>query len=488
MSGVLAALALFISAPSANLAIQQVWQPDPSRPDVNAYVTVTDADHRPISNLTADEFMILENGVQIQDFKLDSVRSDKEGINIGLVMDNSLTIKKKLDYAKEAATGFIQQIGPNDRVLVFRIGNTAEMASDFTTDQEALISAVNSLEGKDTLTLLYDGIYDFLKVARALPAGQTVLILLTDGRDDGSSLIEDDILRVANEAQIPLYTIGFAKADNRVLGRLARLTGGQYQYAPESWDLPGIYEMIASQLKTRYRLQYRSLLRSSGYAQLTVRLLSPFAASGSKGFALTAGSWARPQVPITYLAVALLVLILAVAVTLALSRRSAPSYLPEPGYSPAGPATGPDLAPAVEAPGNPTVVFDRHVPAKAELVVRAGPQIGASLSLRPDNEERFEVRIGRASNNDFAIPDGGVSRYHAKLIYKFGTFELHDLASTEGTMLNGIPLTSSAALKDGDFIRLGATVHLVFKETSSQKTHAPEQEPKEEREPEPPHV
>jgi len=66
------------------------------------------------------------------------------------------------------------------------------------------------------------------------------------------------------------------------------------------------------------------------------------------------------------------------------------------------------------------------------------------------------VRLGRATDNDIALDDGGVSRVHGRLAPRHGTWVFQDLGSSNGSFLNGHPVTE-AALGIGDELRLGGT-------------------------------
>lgn len=66
------------------------------------------------------------------------------------------------------------------------------------------------------------------------------------------------------------------------------------------------------------------------------------------------------------------------------------------------------------------------------------------------------VRVGRAPDNDIVLDDGGVSRVHGRLAPRLGTWIYQDLASSNGSLLNGHPVTE-VALGIGDELRLGGT-------------------------------
>ena len=90
----------------------------------------------------------------------------------------------------------------------------------------------------------------------------------------------------------------------------------------------------------------------------------------------------------------------------------------------------------------------------AKLYFLNGPEIGESREVAPGG-----VRIGRETDNDVQLLIGGVSRYHAKISRNpDGKWYVEDLGSTNGTRLNGNPLTMAAPLKDGDLIIIGDQV------------------------------
>lgn len=81
-------------------------------------------------------------------------------------------------------------------------------------------------------------------------------------------------------------------------------------------------------------------------------------------------------------------------------------------------------------------------------------QCSPRLLLALDSVERPEFLIGRHSRCDVVLDDLTVSRRHARLTLRDGSWVIQDLASTNGTSLNGM-LVRRAALRCGDVIRLG---------------------------------
>jgi pSer/pThr/pTyr-binding forkhead associated (FHA) protein len=103
-------------------------------------------------------------------------------------------------------------------------------------------------------------------------------------------------------------------------------------------------------------------------------------------------------------------------------------------------------------------------------MVFAVPTVDAPLAtlreIRPDGSVR-EVRldgrplsIGRASENDLVLRDSRVSRFHGRLQGRRGALVYTDLGSTNGSLVNGVPVTE-VVLGEGDRIELGGTVLVV---------------------------
>jgi hypothetical protein len=94
------------------------------------------------------------------------------------------------------------------------------------------------------------------------------------------------------------------------------------------------------------------------------------------------------------------------------------------------------------------------------VVVSAGRLLvvsGGESDLRTGDvfDLRAHTSLGRATDNDFVLLDTYVSSYHARLDRRDGEWWLTDLASRNGTHLNGVPITKSVPLAGGDVIGIG---------------------------------
>ncbi len=98
-------------------------------------------------------------------------------------------------------------------------------------------------------------------------------------------------------------------------------------------------------------------------------------------------------------------------------------------------------------------------PRRFQLTVRKGPLPGKVFELA-----KSVLTIGREVKNDIVINDSEVSRQHVRLTEQEGGWQAEDLASTNGTFINGQRLTGPALLRHGDLLGMGETVQLEYTE------------------------
>jgi predicted component of type VI protein secretion system len=91
------------------------------------------------------------------------------------------------------------------------------------------------------------------------------------------------------------------------------------------------------------------------------------------------------------------------------------------------------------------------------MTVRQGPVPGKVFDLVKD-----VLTIGRDMNNDVVINDAEVSRNHGRLTSQSGGYLIEDLASTNGTFVNGQRLIGPKLLNPGDVIGLGETIVIEY--------------------------
>lgn len=99
---------------------------------------------------------------------------------------------------------------------------------------------------------------------------------------------------------------------------------------------------------------------------------------------------------------------------------------------------------------------------RSTIQVLSGPNTGARFLL-----EDIIITIGRENTNDIVVVDPEISRYHLRLRRERRGYSVEDMGSTNGTLLNGMPLTQPVVLSNGDILRLGTIVQLAYTRQAS---------------------
>ena len=240
-------------------------------------VTVTDKHGQLVTDLSRDRFVVFDNGRR-QDVGLFS--SEDTPVTIGLVLDNSASMRPKLGEVVAAALAFAQASNPNDELFttVFDddVRDLWRDRSISTTDTPALQAALSALvpEGR---TALYDGLIAGLARAADGKRARKVLVLISDGGDNASHATHADVLAKARAANVTIYTIGLfdrndADANPGVLKALAEATGGERFLPRSAGPLISACAHIAREIRSGYTIGYVPPDRDGAFHRIRVQV------------------------------------------------------------------------------------------------------------------------------------------------------------------------------------------------------------------------
>jgi hypothetical protein len=373
---------------------------------------------------------------------------------------------------------------------VIAFGERARFAAEFTGNRDSLRAAVAALAPVEAHTALYDALAAALDLERrgdaALPA-RRVVVLLSDGQNNApGGLTRAELTDRMRDALLPLYIIGYTGTDPRsgaglqTLAEFARRSGGAYLPAGE---LP--LRAAYGALRTRIDAVHALLLDCRRCPRDTApqRLSVTYAAGGRSvtdavevrsfpGPPVPAPAWRRWLLP----AAALVAVLAALAVFVALrhGRRAA--------ARPSGTPEAVDLAkkgrrrfPRRPRNGRPNVIHrPERVPPSPAPAPEPGPQPGLThpaaagvavnfAVIRPDSSlahrsiHLVDTRVvGRAAEVPFP-DDPKMSSRHFALELDGRTVLIRDLDSRNGTFVNGVPVSPTHRLEEGDLIQAGET-------------------------------
>jgi Ca-activated chloride channel family protein len=173
---------------------------------VSVPVRVMDRKGRFIGGLTRENFKVFENGTE-QELALFS--NENEPFTVALVLDMSYSTKFKLAEIQSAAIAFIDQLRPEDRVLVASFDADVHFLCDPTNDRKEIYRAIKSTRIA-TGTSLYEAVDSVMNKQLRGVEGRKAIILFTDGVDTTSRRKNDaDNLHDAMELDSLIYTIKY---------------------------------------------------------------------------------------------------------------------------------------------------------------------------------------------------------------------------------------------------------------------------------------
>jgi VWFA-related protein len=224
---------------------------------VELYTTVLDRQGRPVtSGLAAKDFAVAEDGARQQITRFERVTDLP--IHAAVALDVSASMEKSLEKAQAAALQFIQgTVRPKDRAAVIVFNDHPSLAVKFTRDTKALAGGLAGLKAERG-TALYDSLIFSFYTFNGLK-GRRALLLLSDGKDEGSRFTYEEALEFARRSGVTVYTIGLGEdVEKKKLVRISEETGGRAFFPRSADELAGIYAAIEEELRSQYLIAYQS--------------------------------------------------------------------------------------------------------------------------------------------------------------------------------------------------------------------------------------
>lgn len=263
--------------------------------EVVLHATVVDDKQRLVTTLGRDAFTVYEDG---QPQKLTSFRREDVPVALGILIDNSGSMRDKRPAVNRAALNLVRASNPEDEVFVVNFNDENYLDQDFTDNIQLLREALERIESRGG-TALYDALIasaNHMKEEARLQ--KKVLLVVTDGEDNASMMsLEQAIRRVQDDEGPTVYAIGILGDDKprrakRALQAFAEQTGGvAFLLDPKDLDqVNAISLAIARDIRNQYILGYkpsrarteggyrtvRVTAKASGYKNLQVRTRSGY--------------------------------------------------------------------------------------------------------------------------------------------------------------------------------------------------------------------
>ena len=260
---------------------------------VSLNVIVTDNHDRFVTGLAQNNFTVFEDGVQ-QDVAY--FAATNVPLDLAIVLDVSSSMSDKLATVQEAAVGFASHLRSGDRITVVAVKDSARMLHDLDGDITGACEAIRRTTASGG-TALYNGVYTTIKQMQKVHAAdggeirRQAIAVLTDGDDTTSIVTFDDVLALAKQAGIAIYTItlkspyptallttlrGNSDGDF-AMKSFAYETGARAFFPTDISQLAGVYGSITKELASQYALAYTSKnsKRDGSFRRISVKIDEP---------------------------------------------------------------------------------------------------------------------------------------------------------------------------------------------------------------------
>ncbi|MGB7926078.1 MAG: VWA domain-containing protein [Pyrinomonadaceae bacterium] len=250
-------------------------------------VNVTDRNGKYVGNLRQQDFRIYEDGSEQEIAYFASV--DKP-FAVALLLDTSDSTSFKLQEIQDAAIAFLDQLRPEDKIMIVTFNSKVEVLSEPTSDRNRLRAAIRRAESNRG-TLLYRAVdFSINRRLNEIP-GRKAIILFTDGIDSaGRRELYDKNIRDAEASDVLIYPIQYGTSlvinnkrraqmkelANAYLHDVAEKTGARYFNADTPQNLSRAFAFIAEELRRQYSLGYypKTTARTGQRRQIKVTLRS----------------------------------------------------------------------------------------------------------------------------------------------------------------------------------------------------------------------
>jgi Ca-activated chloride channel homolog len=240
-----------------------------------------------VPDLKIDNFRVFEDKIEQ---KVSVFTKEDIPVTMGLVIDNSGSMKEKRPQVNEAALSFIRTSNKQDEVFVVNFNDEyyLDLDEDFTSDPQELHEALEKIDTRGS-TALYDAIIGSLDHLKKGHKDKRVLLVITDGDDDASRKSFDYTVKAAVESNAVIYAVGVFSDDDRKnnkkmirkskkdLSTLAESTGGLAFFPDKLSDVDPVCTQIAKDIRNQYTLGYypTNTARDGTFRSVKVDLIPP---------------------------------------------------------------------------------------------------------------------------------------------------------------------------------------------------------------------
>lgn len=240
-------------------------------PFVSIYLTARDDDDRFVTNLSASDFVLKEDGKQqsIVEFLNSGNHGEKieEPLNLLILLDSSGSMNDnfaggmKHDVIKNAASFLLDHLRPEDRVMVMGFNSPSWTISEMTQDVAATRARLALEKVAGGKTAIFDSLMAGLRNIQEL-SGRKIIVLCSDGEDNSSVTTLKDLILTLESSDVTVFTLGvnfnqrIPKHAREGLSKVAEVTGGYAFFSDNPNELLARVDKVGKAMRSHYTLGY----------------------------------------------------------------------------------------------------------------------------------------------------------------------------------------------------------------------------------------
>jgi VWFA-related protein len=261
------------------------------------HVTVTDGRGAVVTNLDRQAFRVFEDG---REQAIALFRRDDVPISLGLLIDNSGSMRSLRSRVEAAALAFVRASNPLDEAFVVNFADTPRIDVPFTSDLQALetgvrrVDAIGGTAVRDAIVLADTYIRAHARQDRR------ALLVITDGNDNASVISKAQLRTAVERGSAAIFAVELAhdtpsageRRGDDELEHLAAATGGAMRHVTSITEVNAVVLEMAYQIRRAYTIAYAPRHGALGgpYRQIRVEVTGPRGSTART----RAGYWDTP--------------------------------------------------------------------------------------------------------------------------------------------------------------------------------------------------
>jgi len=229
------------------------------------YVSALDGDGKPVTDMTAADFIVREDGVAREVLKAGPATDQ---LTISILVDDSQASSDSIQYLRDGLQSFVDRLNGKAEIALASIGERPTPLVDYTTSGEALKKGINRIFARPgSGAYLLDGIVDVSKGLQKREATRPTIVVLTFERGpEFSNRYYESVLDELQKSKAALHVlaIGTPSDDqsdemrnrNLVIAEGTSRTGGRRDQVLASLSIPERLRQVADELSNQYIVTY----------------------------------------------------------------------------------------------------------------------------------------------------------------------------------------------------------------------------------------